>query len=207
MSVGSVPVGLCGCGALSGRALSIHGFGYPGQGTSLNLYPMVWGVTGESKGGKRGIELLSRGPWSKAVLPGGDWGWNLGSSSHCTVSRESRWDVWPRSSAWGCRGNPCAGPPRASQHLPWSVILDTSSRTQLRVFSFSSETSHSVLFIPFPPVAHFLDFAALGSSYDFLLHLLWFVFYTRFLCRYGRLWERAMEWRGWETKGEWGAEK
>ena len=67
------------------------------------------------------------------------------------------------------------------------MILDTSSRTQLRVFSFSSETSHSVLFIPFPPVAHFLDFAALGSSYDFLLCLLWFVFYTRFLCRYGEV--------------------
>ena len=41
MSMGSVRVGLSGYGALSVRALSIHGFGYSGQGTSLNLHPMV----------------------------------------------------------------------------------------------------------------------------------------------------------------------
>ena len=86
------------------------------------------------------------------------------------------------------------------------MILDTSSCTQLHVFSFSSETSYSVLFIHFTPVAHFTDFAALGSGYDFFSVSFGSCFIL-FLCRYGEVVGRGDGVRGWKTRGEWGIEK
>lgn len=98
--------------------------------------------------------------------------------------------------------------PELSVGLPWESLpcssecwpvfppicdLGRQLCTQLHVFSFSSETSYSVLFIHFTPVAHFTDFAALGSGYDFLFCLLWFMFYTLFCVGTGRSWEGVME--------------